>query len=191
MSGETTPRLEFIESFIKAQKEFKAVERTSKNPYLKSTYAPYEEVHRAVMPALNKYGFMVSHRTEFTNNLFVMVTTITHVQGHEISSVHVIEKTTTMQDKGSGETYAKRYNLIALTGVPVVNEDDDGENEKYVRYKEEAQKILSSSSGNIKSKFQSFIGRDNSIDDIDPVRYQALCEWLKKEISKEASNVVS
>lgn len=122
------PRLSYIEALAKAQLDFKPVEKTSKNPYYKSTYAPYEEVWASVGKPLNENGFAVIHQTRIEDGHFLLITRLMHKDGHEEYSEHEIvpEKSNNMQGKGSAETYSKRYNLVALTAVPVINEDDDG-----------------------------------------------------------------
>jgi hypothetical protein len=121
------PRLAFIRAMIEAQKLFKPVQRISKNPYFKSKYAPYEEVCESVMGPLNANNILVSHKTRFIDGMFVVETTLTHIYGHSESSLHPVQQEKTgMQAMGSGETYGKRYNLVNLTAVPIIDEDDDG-----------------------------------------------------------------
>jgi len=122
------PKIQFIKALAAAQLKFKPVQRTSKNPFFKSSYAPYEAVWDAVGEELNKNGFAVMHKTAFDGERFVLVTLLMHVGGHEESCMHPVQtdKADNMQSKGSAETYAKRYNLTALTAVPIVDEDDDG-----------------------------------------------------------------
>lgn len=126
------PRIQYIKALVNAQKKFKPVQKTGSNPYFKSKYAPYESVWESVGGPLNESGIAVSHKTVFENDKFFMVTRLQHESGHEETSIHIIQadKNDTMQSKGSAETYAKRYNLVALTAVPIVNEDDDGEEDR-------------------------------------------------------------
>lgn len=125
---EKKAKASFIQALAKAQLEFKPVEKTNNNPFFKSSYAPYEEVWASVGKPLNENGFAVIHQTKIIGDKFYLITRLMHKDGHEESSFHEVlpEKSNNMQGKGSAETYAKRYNLVALTAVPVVDEDDDG-----------------------------------------------------------------
>ena len=121
------PKRDFIEALVKAQLEFKPVAKSATNPFFKSSYAPYEEVWSSVGRPLNSNGFAVLHQTKIEDGNFIIITRLIHVSGHEEYSEHQIPNSTTnMQDKGKAETYGKRYNLVALTAVPVGGDDDDG-----------------------------------------------------------------
>lgn len=121
-------RLEFIEALSKAQLQFKPVSKNSDNPFFRSKYSTYEEVWASVGKPLNENGFAVMHKTYIENGHFLLATILMHKGGHEEISEHEIvpENKNNMQGKGSAETYSKRYNLVALTAVPVGGDDDDG-----------------------------------------------------------------
>ena len=120
------PKLQFIEALVKAQLEFKPAEKNSDNPFFKSKYSTYEEVWSAVGKPLNNNGFAVMHMTRIEDGHFMLITRLIHKGGHEEYSEHEVvpENKNNMQGKGSAETYSKRYNLVALTAIPVGGDDD-------------------------------------------------------------------
>lgn len=167
------PRLQFIEALAKAQLEMKPVEKTGKNPFYKSTYAPYEEVWASVGKPLNENGFAVIHQTRIEDGHFLIITRLIHKEGHEEYSEHQVpNQTSNMQDLGKAETYGKRYNLVALTAVPVGGEDDDGNT---------AMKIGKEAKDKAETK-ESLVKQIEELTLEMPVeRVVAFEEWLKKE----------
>lgn len=172
------PKLEFTRALCKAQLKFKPVQKTSKNPYFKSQYAPYEEVWESVGRPLNENNIAVVHKTGFINGSFCLVTKLMHIEGYEEESVHTLNSTEKMQEKGSAETYAKRYNLVALTAVPVVNEDDDGE---------EDRKLCEETISEIQAK------QIEDLIETSKVNKEGFLKWLKidevKKITKDKYDV--
>jgi len=111
-------------ALVKAQSEIKFAAKDSSNPFFKSKYAGLPAVIDAVKPALNKHGIAF---------LQVVVeegvqTMLLHESGEYISGITpvVVAKERDPQALGSAITYAKRYGLQAIVGVPA-DVDDDGE----------------------------------------------------------------
>jgi hypothetical protein len=110
-----------------AQAEFAPAVKASKNPAFKSMYADLQSCIEAVGPALNKHGIAYLWNA---------------VQGEERQwsiECHLVHAATTTaitcawpviidkpnaQGFASGSTYARRYSLMAVTGL--APEDDDG-----------------------------------------------------------------
>lgn len=111
-------------ALVKAQGEIKFAAKDSNNPFFKSKYADLPAVIDAVKPALNKNGIsflqiVVQDGVE---------TMLLHESGEFISGVTpvIVAKPNDPQALGSAITYAKRYGLQAIVGVPA-DVDDDGE----------------------------------------------------------------
>lgn len=126
-SLESDSNAEFMKAFVKAQMEFEVVEKTSKNPYFKSTYANYAAIWSHVKPILCKNGIGIYHHTKIDDAVLTVTTTLCHVSGERIeSSISYRLPDNKPQTIGSAQTYAMRYNLTALTGIACDNDDDDG-----------------------------------------------------------------
>ena len=112
-------------AMAKAQKEMATATKAAKNPFFKSSYADFNSIREAVMPALNNNGIAVFQLpTETTGNVSVK-TTLAHESGEWIScTVTVKPNKPDPQATGSAITYARRYGLSAITSCGC--EDDDG-----------------------------------------------------------------
>lgn len=97
---------------------------------VRSKYARYEDIMRAMKPVLQKYGFAVSFRTE-TGKDFVKVTGILmHRDGHREQTemmlpLDVSGSKNVVQAIGSSTSYGKRYVLCSLLNIATGDEDDD------------------------------------------------------------------
>jgi len=123
-----TAMLEFQKLAVSAKKD-------GKNPHFKSNYSTLESVITAVNQG-NQFGLFftqeidyvyVSHRE--TMSEVVVVTTVRHINDEAayVSKLPIILSQTNMENPqkiGSAITYAKRYTLQSVYGLP--SEDDDG-----------------------------------------------------------------
>lgn len=120
----------FNEALSKAQAKMEPARKTNSNPFFKSKYASYQDVWTAVRGPLTDNGLSISHHMDFdaAGNM-TLTTDLCHISGEMRSSKLPIRpaKPNDMQSVGSAITYAERYNLVALTGVPIAEEDDDAE----------------------------------------------------------------
>lgn len=114
-------------AFVAAQAEIGGVEKDSKNPAFKSRYASLEAVIDAAKPVLirHKLAFMQMPGA-LTDHGLSVTTMILHESGQHISSTLTVPLSKRdPQGAGSAITYACRYSLMAMLGMPPV--DDDGE----------------------------------------------------------------
>lgn len=127
-----------------AQAEFLPCKRTAKNPFFSSKYAPLDEVVAATQAALTKWELAVTQLTQVrgTHELVVaatketpaktvvipnveLVSILMHSSGEFIGATYPVNPIKAdPQGLGSAMTYARRYTMMALLGVPA--EDDDG-----------------------------------------------------------------
>lgn len=114
-----------IKSFMKAQSEMGVALKNAQNPFLKNKYADLQAIQEAVFPVFHAHGFAITQACgadehgQYVNTLFL------HETGAEFSScVYMEYKKGDMQSLGGAITYARRYGLLSLTGIPVA--DDDG-----------------------------------------------------------------
>lgn len=105
-----------------------AVRKDAKNPHFKSNYASLEAVMDTVKPALQNVGVLLTQGlgTVVDGSLEVS-TRLTHCESGEWleSTMHVPLQKRDPQGVGSAATYGLRYSIMALLGLPPV--DDDGE----------------------------------------------------------------
>lgn len=112
------------QAFLEAQKKIKPVKKDGTNPYFNSRYATLSAVFDNVKEILNEAGFSILQPVMGdkvkTRLLFTDGTTIED-EGTPI----VCKVDNDPQAQGSAITYARRYGLMSLLGLPA--DDDDAE----------------------------------------------------------------
>lgn len=117
-------------ALVKAQKEITSALKDADNPFFKSKYADLASIITAVKGPLNNYGIAILQGVTTSANAVQVETLLMHETGEFVSNTIElpvkVDKggSATAQDYGSAITYAKRYGLQSLVGVP--SEDDDG-----------------------------------------------------------------
>jgi hypothetical protein len=113
-------------AFVKAQKAFGPALKTSTNPHFRSKYADLSNCIEAVIEALNNNGIGLMQRTYESKDGVMVETVFVHESGEvmECGLLHVPAGKQDPQGYGSALTYARRYSLLAATGL--APEDDDG-----------------------------------------------------------------
>ena len=118
-----TAMLEFQKLAVSAKKD-------GKNPHFKSNYSTLESVIAAVNQG-NQFGLFFTQEIEVKNYQkdIVIVTTARHIDDDNTytSKLPIILSQSNIENPqkiGSAITYAKRYTLQSLYGLP--SEDDDG-----------------------------------------------------------------
>ncbi|CAB4240838.1 Essential recombination function protein [uncultured Caudovirales phage] len=113
-------------AFVKAQKAFGPALKTSTNPHFRSKYADLSNCVEAVIGALNDNGIGLMQRTYESKDGVMVETVFIHESGEimECGLLHVPASKQDPQGYGSALTYARRYSLLAATGL--APEDDDG-----------------------------------------------------------------
>jgi hypothetical protein len=113
-------------AFVKAQRAFGPALKTSTNPHFRSKYADLSNCIEAVIDALNANGIGLMQRTYESKDGVMVETIFVHESGEvmECGMLHVPAAKQDPQGYGSALTYARRYSLLAATGL--APEDDDG-----------------------------------------------------------------
>lgn len=112
-------------AFSLAQISMGSALKNAKNPFLKNKYADLTAIQNAVYPAFHANGFAIMQLPNQDEFGEYVETVFTHVSGPSFSGrVYLAYKNGDMQSKGGALTYARRYGLAAVSGIPV--EDDDG-----------------------------------------------------------------
>lgn len=90
-------------------------------------YADLSDVVGVVLPKLGEHGLSFSCKpTLNASGRFVLAYVLRHESGDEDCGEYPLPADGTPQQMGSAQTYAKRYVLLAITGV-APDEDDDGQ----------------------------------------------------------------
>lgn len=119
---------EIATALVRAQLAFGPALKSSSNPHFKSRYADLAACVEAVIDGLNKNGIALVQQTHDCDDGVIVETLLIHESGETISGgrLHVPASKQDAQGYGSALTYARRYSLMATTGI--APEDDDGNN---------------------------------------------------------------
>ena len=109
----------------KAQSQMSGAKKDSSNPFFKSNYADLSAVMEAISKPFADNGLSFVQSPGYDEQMISVTTRIMHISGQWIEGVTILPPTKNdAQGYGSAITYAKRYGLQAMAGVPSV--DDDG-----------------------------------------------------------------
>jgi hypothetical protein len=125
-----------ITAFAIAQANMEAAIKSAKNPFLGNNYASLDKIQEKVFPAFHAEGFAVVQEGGADEFGEYIDTKMVHQTGNFFNcKVYLQYKKSDMQSLGGAITYARRYGLLSVTGLPT--EDDDGNT---AITKEEAEK---------------------------------------------------
>jgi len=119
---------ELATALCKAQNEMGGAVKDAKNPFFKSSYADLTSVIKAIKEPFNKNGlsYVQLPTTSDGGKGIGVKTIIMHTSGQFIESEFYLPITKSdPQAGGSAITYARRYALQAMAGIPTA--DDDAE----------------------------------------------------------------
>jgi hypothetical protein len=109
----------------KAQAVMGGAKKSAANPFFKSKYSTLEEVIRVIKEPFADNGLSYMQFTLTEGDLAGCETIVMHESGEWISGVTMLKcSKIDPQGQGSTITYAKRYALQGIAGIP--SEDDDG-----------------------------------------------------------------
>jgi hypothetical protein len=114
-------------ALCKAQKDMEGAKKDAKNPAFKSKYATLENVIDVAKPALTSEGIAFTQAPgAVIDGVLEMTTMLIHGESGQWmrSTLHVPLGKRDAQGVGSAITYARRYALMSVLGIPA--EDDDG-----------------------------------------------------------------
>ena len=113
-------------ALVKAQKAFGKALKTSTNPHFRSKYADLSACVAAVIDALNDNGIALMQQFHECEKGVIVETLFIHESGEQLSGGKLFVPAIKFDAQGIGScaTYARRYSLLAATGL--APEDDDG-----------------------------------------------------------------
>ena len=116
---------ELATALNKAQAEMSGAKKKETNPFFKKKYADMNSVVDAVRGPFFDNGLSYSQFPLFESGCVGVETILMHESGEWISSVLMLPMVKQdPQAAGSAITYARRYSLQSIAGIP--SEDDDG-----------------------------------------------------------------
>jgi len=118
---------EIATALCKAQDQMMGAAKDATNPFFKSKYADMASVVRAVKQSFTDNGLSFSQFPMFDEGRAGVETILMHTSGEFMSSTLLLPMANKQdpQSTGSAITYARRYALQAIAGIP--SEDDDGQ----------------------------------------------------------------
>ena len=111
-----------------AQAEMGGAIKDSNNPFFKSSYADLTSVIKVIKEPFARHGlsFVQLPVTSAGGNGIGVSTMLMHKSGQYIQSEYLLPMDkVTPQGAGSAITYARRYALQALVGIPSVDDDSE------------------------------------------------------------------
>lgn len=118
-------------ALAKAQSEIFGAEKNSQNPHFKSGYANLAAIVASCREQLTKNGIAVIQRPISVDAGVALETILAHTSGQYIAGLmRLPAERSNAQGHGSAYTYACRYSLAAMVGIPTV--DDDGDRKSVV-----------------------------------------------------------
>lgn len=120
-------------ALLKFQGALKGVKRDSDNPFFKSKYADLEQVVETAKPHLQDAGIaFIQSPGKITDGCLSLTTMLVHAESGEwmrgTGEIPLGKKDP--QGAGSAQTYAQRYHLMAMLGLPPVDDDGEGAMER-------------------------------------------------------------
>lgn len=113
-------------ALCQAQYDFSAAKKDSANPFFKSKYADLASVQAAAKESLHTNSLVYTQLPYNFQDMVGVKTILLHKSGQWIKSELLLPlDKKTPQAAGSVITYARRYSLAAILGIP--QEDDDAE----------------------------------------------------------------
>lgn len=175
------------------------------NPFFKSQYADLESVINAVKEPFADNGLAFSQVMDVVEgNRMTLTTVLMHVSGETVTSTMLLPDITDCQKLGGAITYFRRYALLAIAGIPSV---DDDANEATAHQRKSAPKpvpkaepkqaprISAGQVAALKAMVQDFpeireefVTRcHGSIESLEADRYAQAHSWLQGKLKEVAA----
>ena len=155
------------------------------------TFAKWEDINTVIKPVLQRHGFALSFRTDFTNGIAVTAV-LSHSAGHSVSTTILLPadpsgNKNAVQAVASSVAYGKRYTAGALLNLTSYGEDDDAYAAQIERITEEQAATLRDmleATGSSKAAFLTWLKVD-SIEAIPARAYKSAHSALKAKEPKK------
>lgn len=181
-------------ALVKAQAEMSGAVKDSANPFFKSKYADLQSVIKAIKEPFAKHGLAYTQFPITSDSGIGVTTRLVHESGEWLECGFFLPLTKLdPQAAGSAITYARRYALQAMAGIPAVDDDAEmamGRTQKPVVGKitrKQAQtlhELLSSTEADV-SKFCA-VFNCSDVDSMEASYYDKALAMLQKKAANNA-----
>lgn len=154
-------------ALVKVQAGLKHAKKKDNNPFYKSKYAGLTEVIDASRKLLTDNGLAITQFIDYeTVDLRpILITQLNHVSGQWIRGYcPIIYNKQDPQVFGSGLSYSRRYNYMAIIGQAAEDEDDDGNAASDIKKK--LPDLSAENFAKNKNKWKESISKGKSTNDL-------------------------
>jgi hypothetical protein len=180
------------ESLCKAQAEMGGAVKDSKNPFFKSDYADLTSVIKAIKEPFATHGLSYTQFPMNDEGRIGVVTLLMHESGEYLEHSYTLPTTKAdPQSAGSAITYARRYALQSIAGIPTADDDAESamirnnQNKTAVVSEDQAAEIkalLAEHSVDVKIFLQHF--KTSAVDEMLAIHYSKAVSALKAKANK-------
>jgi hypothetical protein len=162
-----------------------------------SSYAKYEDIHKAINPVLIENGFSLRYNSRESDGKMVITGTLAHIDGHSITdeiplSIDSSGAKNSVQGVGSTISYGKRYLVSMLLNLVFEGEDDDGNSAGHVqisaKHAKEIKELIEETGSDTK-KFLKWLNA-KSVDEMSEKDYPRALAALERKV-KVVNNDIS
>ena len=179
-------------ALYKAQAEMGGAVKDSKNPFFKSDYADLTSVIKAIKEPFANHGLSYTQFPTNEEGRIGVVTMLMHESGEYLEHSYTLPTTKAdPQSAGSAITYARRYALQSIAGIPTA--DDDAESAMIRNNQSKTAVVSEDMSAEIKALLAEY-GVDvkvflkhfkaSSVDEMLAVHYSKAVSALKAKANK-------
>lgn len=142
-----------------AQGHMTGAKKESVNPFFKANYSSLADIMQAISKPFFDNGLSFVQAAETEGGMIAVTTRIMHKSGQWIESLTMLPPVKTdPQAYGSAITYAKRYGLQALAGVPSIDDDAQFASASVQNKAQEKQKVNDKHFHDIKDRMTLLLG---------------------------------
>ena len=179
-------------AMAKAQSEMGGAVKDSSNPFFKSSYADLTSVIKAIKEPFANNGLSFVQFPINGDHSIGVVTRVMHESGEWLESEYVLPLVKNdPQSAGSAITYARRYSLASMAGIPAV--DDDAEmamvrGKSYIsdRQHNELTQLMEKSKADSGKFCKAF--NIESLNDLEVTYFNKAKSMLKRKIEQAKDN---
>jgi hypothetical protein len=179
-------------SLCKAQSEMGGAVRDSKNPFFKSDYADLTSVIKAIKEPFANHGLSYTQFPTNDDGRIGVSTLLMHESGEYLEHSYTLPTTKAdPQAAGSAITYARRYALQSIAGIPTADDDAESamirnnQNKTAVLSEDQALEIkerLAETNVDVKVFLKHF--KATSVDEMLAIHYSKAVSALKAKANK-------
>ena len=179
-------------ALCKAQEEMGGAVKESKNPFFKSDYADLTSVIKAIKEPFANNGLSYTQFPTNDEGRIGVVTMLMHESGEYLEHSYTLPTTKAdPQAAGSAITYARRYALQSIAGIPTADDDAESamirnnQSKTAVVSEDQAAEIkerLAETNVDVKVFLKHF--KTSSVDEMLAIHYSKAVSALKAKANK-------